>query len=116
MKLRAKIAAPFVARFRVIANALAKPAAHAAAGALAGELQSHTPHVRVLARNGARNLVGSPLADDAAREFGTLDKNPQPWLAPSLPRSLGPMRAAVNARLRETIARVPAARANSRKS
>ena len=44
---------------------------------------------------GARQIVGASDPESIAREFGSLDIEATPWLAPSLPAAQGPMRAAI---------------------
>jgi hypothetical protein len=47
------------------------------------------------ANEGTRQIVGASDPESIAREFGALDIEATPWLAPSLPAAQGPMRAAV---------------------
>jgi hypothetical protein len=49
-------------------------------------------------RSEGRRLVGANDPESIAREFGTLDQAPMPWLAPNLPavRASAPMRAATS--------------------
>ena len=68
----------------------------AAAEALRSELESAEASVLIAAPHGARRVVGSPDPAAAAREFGTLEQAPSPWLAPVLPLALEPMRAAAD--------------------
>lgn len=81
-------------------GSVAAPAADAAADALANEIARtrknaglDAPFERTQA--GARREVGASDPISIAREFGTLETDPAPWLAPSLPAAQGPMRAAV---------------------
>ncbi|MBX3514319.1 MAG: hypothetical protein KF826_13430 [Xanthobacteraceae bacterium] len=93
MKLRAIQSAFFAKRLRAAAPQLAEAVVEAAASALHAEAK---PGAEALAieKQGARSVVGSNDPVDAAREFGTLDQPPSPWLAPVLPLALEPMRAA----------------------
>jgi hypothetical protein len=83
-------------RLRLADSALREAAADAAAEALRSELQRESENPIHVGALGSRRFVGSPYAADAAREFGTLEQNPSPWLAPVLPLALEPMRAAAN--------------------
>lgn len=120
MKLRATsaVSGDWRRRLRDIAATLAGPAADAAAQALAETLARDAPSAISVSRIGLRRAVGTSDADAVNREIGTLEKTPQPWLAPSLPPARGPMRAAVHARVRDIVAahagRGAAARAISR--
>lgn len=85
-----------------LGGSMAASAADAAADALAAALDETreaeglgAPLVRT--GNGARRAVGAGDPGSSAREFGTLDTDPAPWLAPSLPAARGPMRAAAAA-------------------
>lgn len=84
-------------RLRGVDSALREAAIDAAAEALREELQREHTNPIFVAPQGSRREVGSPDAADAAREFGTLEQTPLPWLAPVLPLALEPMRAAVDA-------------------
>lgn len=81
-------------------SSVATPAADTAADALANEVTRarrndglDAPLQRI--GEGAWREVGASDPASIAREFGTLETNPAPWLAPSLPAAQGPMRAAV---------------------
>jgi hypothetical protein len=79
---------------------LAPAAVDAAAGALVATLaqgrEAEGLNAPLINRAEAQGRsVGAADADSIAREFGTFDTNPAPWLAPSLPAARGPMRAAV---------------------
>lgn len=81
-------------------NSVAAPAADAAAGAFANKVTRtrlsdglETP--LDLGGEGVHREVGASDTASVAREFGTLETDPAPWLAPSLPAAQGPMRAAV---------------------
>jgi hypothetical protein len=81
-------------------EAVAVPAALVATDALATTI-NETRRVNGLAAplerqgEGARHVVGASDAASIAREFGTLEQDAIPWLAPSLPAARSPMRAAV---------------------
>jgi hypothetical protein len=81
-------------------EAVAAPAAQAAVDALAATIEE-TRRANGLAAplerqgEGARHVVGISDAASIAREFGTLEQDAAPWLAPSLPTARSPMRAAV---------------------
>jgi hypothetical protein len=81
-------------------EALAAPATEAAAEALAETLRENRSAQALdapLARSGAgasQAIVASD-PESVRREFGTIDLDATPWLAPSLPAAQGPMRAAV---------------------
>jgi len=68
--------------------------ADAAAEALRNEVERTAGIAPVIENVGHRRLVGSASAEDAAREFGTLEQTATPWLAPVLPLAREPMRAA----------------------
>jgi hypothetical protein len=51
-----------------------------------------------------RRLIGSRDPAAVARELGTLDEPPAPWLAPVLPAARATLRAAVAARVRDVVA------------
>jgi hypothetical protein len=81
-------------------NSVAAPAAGAAADALASEIARTRKNAGLNAplertEAGARREVGASDPASVAREFGTLETDPAPWLAPSLPAAQSPMRAAV---------------------
>lgn len=99
-------------RLARLGDAVAPPAVAAAADALAqtaertrGVSGATAPLVR--AGTSTRRTLG--VADPAAvaRELGTLDQPPAPWLAPALPAARGPMRAAA----RRAVARAISGRA-----
>jgi hypothetical protein len=101
-------------RLAAIGEAAAESAAAAASDALTQELE----RVRAgeglppLARDGVarrRRIVARDPAS-VARELGTLDQPPAPWLAPVLPGARRPMRAAAQAQARAAV------RANSARS
>lgn len=105
MKLRgAYSAGRLLRRLRAADSVLREAALDAAAEALRGELARESGSAIVIATQGARRSVGSTDISDAAREFGTLEQAPSPWLAPVLPLALEPMRAAANVRVREVFA------------
>ncbi|MCW5680550.1 MAG: hypothetical protein KF794_03695 [Xanthobacteraceae bacterium] len=97
MKLRGKLLGADRIRgtLRALPDGMAHAAAEAAAGALREEIARHSGIAGLqVAAEGLRRRVGSDDAGLAAREFGTLEQTPSPWLAPSLPPALEPMRAA----------------------
>jgi hypothetical protein len=96
VKLRGIHRASFARRLRAADAVLRDAALDAAAEALRSELQNRTGTNISLISQGPRRIVGSSNPNDAAREFGTLEQTPTPWLAPVLPLALEPMRAAVN--------------------
>lgn len=69
-------------------------AVDAAAEALKQELRRSGGSAISVQPHGARRSVGSDDPADAAREYGTLEHAPSPWLAPALPTALEPMRTA----------------------
>lgn len=78
---------------------LAAPAAQAATGALAttiNETRRANGLPAPLEQEGEGACRAISVSDPAsiAREFGTLEQNATPWLAPSLPTARSPMRAA----------------------
>ena len=83
-------------RLRATDTALREAAVDAAAEALRVELQQPGGNAISVRSEGPRRSVGSSDPVDAAREFGTLEQLPAPWLAPVLPLALEPMRAAAN--------------------
>ncbi|MBX3550191.1 MAG: hypothetical protein AB7O46_07570 [Xanthobacteraceae bacterium] len=93
MKLRAIQSVLFARRLRAAEALLAEAVTVATSEALRAEA---APRAVLLAveKRGTRRVVGSNDPADAAREFGTLDQPPSPWLAPVLPLALEPMRAA----------------------
>lgn len=93
MKLRVVQAVLFTKRLRGAEALLAEAAADAASDALRAEVAPDAVQLSVETR-GSQRIVGSNDPADAAREFGTLDQPPSPWLAPVLPLALEPMRAA----------------------
>jgi hypothetical protein len=106
VKLRALHRTSFARRLRAEDSALREAALDAAAEALRGELQSRTGTNIALRPHGPRRVVGTSDADAAAREFGTLEQLPDPWLAPVLPLALEPMRAAANAAAARAISQI----------
>lgn len=80
--------------------ALAAPAAQAATDALVTTIDG-TRRANGLAvplqrqGEGARRAITASDPASAAAEFGTLEQDAAPWLAPSLPTARSPMRAAV---------------------
>jgi hypothetical protein len=76
---------------------LREAAADAAAEELRTELERSSGNAISVWPRGPRRAVGISDADAAAREFGTFEQSPSPWLAPVLPLALEPMRAAANA-------------------
>jgi hypothetical protein len=87
-------------RLTDLGEALVPAATDAASGALIATLEQtreseglNEPLTHSAVAGG--RSVGATDADSIAREFGTFDANPAPWLAPSLPAARGPMRAAV---------------------
>jgi hypothetical protein len=83
-----------------LANALEASLAKAAGDALAETLRGtreagglDAPLGRT--GEGVRQIVGASDPESIAREFGSLDTEAAPWLAPSLPAAQGPMRAAI---------------------
>jgi hypothetical protein len=98
----------FGRRLAAIATATAAPAAAAAADALHHELERvrERDGLPPLARDGAARRRRIVAADPAsvARELGTFDQAPAPWLAPVLPGARRPMRAAAAARVRDVVA------------
>jgi hypothetical protein len=97
MKLRAVLApGRLLRKLRSADSALREAALDAAAEALRGELSRESGNVIAVNSEASRRSVGSLDPVDAAREFGTLEQAPSPWLAPVLPLALEPMRAAAN--------------------
>lgn len=94
MRLRARTVSRFPGRFRKAEPALREAVLDAAAEALHRELQYVGAPETEISTLGPQRFVGSSNVADAAREFGTLEQNPSPWLAPVLPLALEPMRAA----------------------
>jgi hypothetical protein len=84
-------------RLRAADTRLREAAADAAAEALRTELEHSSGNAISVRPRGPHRAVGSSDAGLAAREFGTLEQSPSPWLAPVLPLALEPMRAAANA-------------------
>jgi hypothetical protein len=83
-----------------LGTALAPATAEAAGDALAATIEEareagglNAPLART--QSGSAQKIGASDPDSIARELGTLDLDPSPWLAPSLPAAQGPMRAAV---------------------
>lgn len=100
MKLRAVLSsAAFARRLRAADSMLHEAVVTAAAEALRGELEGAAGSTSSLfvTPHGVRRVVGSSDPADAAREFGTPEQAPSPWLAPVLPLALEPMRAAADA-------------------
>ncbi|MDP1909968.1 MAG: hypothetical protein Q8K85_16850 [Hyphomicrobium sp.] len=96
MKLRAvHSAGRLLSRLRRADSALREAALDASAEALRSELAARNRNV-VVGSRGSRRSVGSSDPSDIARELGTLEQTPSPWLAPVLPLALEPMRAAAN--------------------
>jgi hypothetical protein len=97
MKLRARFSpGRLLRRLRFADSTLRESVNDAAAHALRGELQRRSDSEIAVVPRGAGMAVGSSNPADYAREFGTLDQTPVPWLAPVLPLALEPMRAAAN--------------------
>lgn len=95
MKLRARFLPGQIAkRLQGAERVLREAVPEAAAQALHGELRKGAKVLTLKAQD-TRRFVGSSDLEDIAREFGTLEKSPSPWLAPVLPLARGPMRAAV---------------------
>jgi hypothetical protein len=91
-------------RLAAIGEAAADSAVAAAADALTQELERvrEPEGLPPLARDGVprrRRIVARDPAS-VARELGTLDTPPAPWLAPVLPGARRPMRAAAQAQVR----------------
>jgi hypothetical protein len=89
-----------IGHLKNLGDALAGPATNAAADALAQTLEQTRKAEGLTApldrkRAGATAEIGASDPDSVAREFGTLETEPSPWLAPSLPAAQGPMRAAI---------------------
>ncbi len=89
-----------IGRLNNLGDALAGPAANAAADALAQTLEQARKTEGLTAplertQAGATAEIGASDPDSVAREFGTLELDPSPWLAPVLPAAQGPMRAAI---------------------
>jgi hypothetical protein len=113
-----KIAARFDMRalssgFARVAGTVEQASLDAVAEMIADELTGareraglHAPLVRE--RSERRRLIGANDPESIAREFGTLDQSPMPWLAPNLPA------ARAGASMRAVTAKV-IARALSRK-
>jgi hypothetical protein len=85
---------------KTLANALATPVAEAAADALTNTLRRSRKIAGLDAPldrtgEGARQIVGASDPESVVREFGALEIEATPWLAPSLPAAQGPMRAAI---------------------
>jgi hypothetical protein len=102
-------------RFEVLGDSLVEPALKAASDALAREVErardAEGLSGPLLRERSARRVslgVADPVA--VARELGTLDQAPAPWLAPVLPAARGPMRAAVRTRLRAAVRALSLAR------
>ena len=96
-------------RLANLGETVVAPTVEAATDALAQEAErsrevsgATAPLVR--AGTSRRRTLG--VADPAAvaRELGTLDQPPAPWLAPALPAARGSMRAAVRTRVRDLVA------------
>lgn len=85
MKLRAVTVSRFLGRFRKAEPALREAVLDAAAEALLHELQYAGALETEISKHGSKRFVGSGNAADAEREFGTLEQNSSPWLAPVLP-------------------------------
>lgn len=81
-------------------EAVAAPAVQAAADALTTTIKE-TRRANSLAAplvrqgEGPRRTIGASDAVSIAAEFGALERDATPWLAPSLPAAKSPMRAAV---------------------
>jgi hypothetical protein len=84
---------------------LREAAVDAAAEALRDELLRRGDSAVAITAQGMRRTVGSADPADAAREFGTLERSPSPWLAPVLPLALEPMRAAADASAARALSR-----------
>ncbi len=99
-------AEPLHRKLSARAKIIAADVAEAASTALVKEIErnqdpeaSFSPVAQMLKQNTRAVSVSDP--DAIEREFGTLDKDPSPWLAPVLPAARGPMRAAaINAAVR----------------
>lgn len=81
-------------------GSVATPAADAATEALVNEIARTRKNDGLdapldLGGEGARREIGASDPASIAREFGTLETDAAPWLAPSLPAAKSPMRAAV---------------------
>jgi hypothetical protein len=83
-----------------LGTALAPAVTQAAGDALAATVEEtreasglNAPLAR--RQSGSAQQIGASDPDSIARELGTLDLDPSPWLAPSLPAAQGPMRAAI---------------------
>ncbi len=104
MKLRAVLASGrILRRLRGMDAAIREAAIDAAAEALRNELSRAGENVVSAGVRGSRRAVGSSDRADAARELGTLEQSPSPWLAPVLPTALEPMRAATNIAAARTV-------------
>lgn len=98
MKIAAKVSTGDLARgLARLQTEIEASAIDAAADVLAAELSEtrerevlYAPLLRGVAASG--RFVGANDAESVAREFGTLDQPPAPWLAPSLPRARARMR------------------------
>jgi hypothetical protein len=92
MKLSARFDMRALSRgFARVARTIEQTALDAAADALADELARvraseglHAPLVREQSER--RRLIGANDPESIAREFGTRDQTPMPWLAPFLPK------------------------------
>jgi hypothetical protein len=87
---------------RQFGQAVAAPAAQAATNALATAIDETRRANGLTAPpeqqgEGARRSIGVSDPASIAREFGTLEQDANPWLAPSLPTARSPMRAAAQA-------------------
>ena len=96
-------------------NGIASPAADSVVDALAATISearqaSGLDQSLEKSGKGARRALGASDLHSILREFGSLEQNAMPWLAPSLPAALGPMRAAAAA----AVARAISALRNSR--
>lgn len=95
MKLRALYrTGSWLRRLRVSEPELREAVADAAASALQEEIERVAGVSAFTAKRDGRHIVGSASAEDAAREFGTLEQAATPWLAPVLPLVREPLRAA----------------------
>ena len=104
MKLRAVLASGrILRRLRGMDATIREAAIDAAAEALRGELTRAGENVISVETRGSSRAVGSSDPADAARELGTLELPPSPWLAPVLPTALEPRRAAASTAAARTV-------------
>jgi len=104
VKLRAVLTpGRILRRLRGMDAAIRDAARDAAAEALRNELTRAGENVISVEARGSSRAVGSSDPADAARELGTLELPPSPWLAPALPTALEPMRAAASTAAARTV-------------